>query len=122
MIVCERRSVKGSVLIEMETEGMVELSVILSIFHYFGGYFHMRNLAYFRRLFSRYSYRSPGRPSNITPTLFFVVNRPNTYSLHLNTICSNHVSMITSRDISESACTFYVLHIFFIISNSDLIS
>ena len=63
MIVCERRSVKGSVLIEMETEGMVELSVILSIFHYFGGYFHMRNLAYFRRLFSRYSYRSPGRPS-----------------------------------------------------------
>ena len=52
----------------------------------------------------------------------FVVNRPNTYSLHLNTICSNHVSMITSRGISQSACTFYVLHIFFIISNSDLIS
>ena len=40
-------------------------SLSLSIFHYFGGYFRMRNFHYFRRLFSRYSYRSPGRPSEI---------------------------------------------------------
>ena len=74
MIVCERRSVKGSVLVEMETEGMGELSVILSIFHYFGGYFRMRNLAYFRRLFSRYSYRSPGRPSQSMSTCKILFN------------------------------------------------
>ena len=31
----------------------------------------MRNLSYFRRLFSRYSYRSPGRPSHLTKHGFF---------------------------------------------------
>ena len=43
--------------------GFLINSLSSSIFHYFGGYFRMRNLSYFRRLFSRYSYRSPGRPS-----------------------------------------------------------
>ena len=43
--------------------GFLIYSLSSSIFHYFGGYFRMRNLSYFRRLFSRYSYRSPGRPS-----------------------------------------------------------
>ena len=60
MIVCERRLIKGSVLVEMETEQMEYLSVILSIFHYFGSDFRisMRKLHYFRRLFSQYSSRS----------------------------------------------------------------
>ena len=69
-------------VVEMETEGMEYLSVILSIFHYFGGYFRMRNLSYFRRLFSRYSYRSPGRPSKA--------------DLYLSKIAKNHLLSASS--------------------------